>query len=370
MITLEINGNRFGGFTDISVFRSVETISGSFFFNATNENIVDFPIKADDACRVFIDSISVINGFVESVQVSYDANSHSLSMRGRDKTCDVIDSSTIGKKEFVGPIKLTDIIIKTLSSNSIAGISVINEAGAIQQFKDGEFFSAEIGTTVFEFIEKYARKRQVLLTTDGNGNIVLARAGTTSAVTTLQNRKDNLDNNILSANVNYDFTQRYNKYLMESQLNPSALAFGADISNANVVNQAGSSTDDKIRESRQLQIMSGSSDTGGDLANLATWHANLRRIRSMDYSAVVLGFYQDEAKSRLWIPNELVQVADEFADVSATLLIRTVEYNFNLTAGSTTTLSLVEKDAYTLEANISATEERVNVTGNNLTFGS
>ena len=69
MITLEINGNRFGGFTDISVFRSVENISGSFSFSATNENIVDFPIEAGNACRVLINNDSVADGFVESINL-------------------------------------------------------------------------------------------------------------------------------------------------------------------------------------------------------------------------------------------------------------------------------------------------------------
>jgi prophage tail gpP-like protein len=369
MITLEVKGNRFDGFTDISVFRSVEAISGSFSFSATNDDVTLFPIEAGDACRVFIDNEGVIDGFVESLQVSYDAGTHSIATSGRDKTADVIDSSVIGKKEFVGPVSLTDIITTALSQNEITGISVINKAGSIEGFKEGEFFSAEIGATVFEFIEKYARKRQVLLTTDGEGNIVLARAGTDAAIVTLQNIKGGTENNILSANINYDFTQRFNKYTMESQLNPSASAFGADVDNANVANQSGTDTDKKIRESRQLRIMSGSSDASGDLGNLATWHANLRRARSTDYSVVVQGFHQDKTQTRLWVPNQLVQIIDEFADVSATLLIRSVEYNFNLTAGSTTTISLVDKDAYTLEANISNAEERVNKKGNNLTFG-
>jgi prophage tail gpP-like protein len=369
MITLEINGSRFDGFTDISVFRSVETISGSFSFSATSDNVITFPIKAGDPCKVLVGNDSAIDGFVESLAVSYDSGTHSIATSGRDKTCDAIDSSVIGKKEFVGPISLKSIIETTLADNKITGVSVINQAGTVENFKEGEFFSAEIGETVFEFIEKYARKRQVLLTTDGKGNILLARAGVTASVTTLQNVKGGTENNILSASINYDFTDRFNTYTMESQLNPSANPFGASVSNANTVKQSGGNQDNKIRPSRQLQLMSGSSDNSGDLANLATWHANLRRARSTDYNVVVHGFYQDEAQTNLWVPNQLVQVADEFADVSATLLIRSVEYNFNLTGGSTTTLSLVDKDAYTLEANISNAEARVNDKGSNLIFG-
>jgi len=154
---------------------------------------------------------------------------------------------------------------------------------------------------------------------------------------------------------------------MQSQLNNAALASLDGTSAENAVSQTGEATDDKIRTSRQLEITSNSSDANVTLKNLAKWHANLKRVRGTSYTVVVQDVYQDEAKTRIWKTNELVEVVDDFADVSATLLISSVEYNFNLESGTTTTLTLVDKDAYTLEANISSAEQRVNDKGLNLT---
>ena len=315
---------------------------------------------------MLIDNNAVITGFVEAVSVSYDSGTHSLEISGRDKTCDIIDSSVIGKKEFSGPISLTQIITTSLSRNGITGISVINNAGTIANFEDSDLFGAEVGESLFGFLEKYARKRQVLLSSDGDGNIVLNRAGSAKALVALENIVGGQANNIKSASINYDFTQRFGKYIMQSQLNNSGLLDFVGTSMDDVVSQTSEALDSKIRLSRQLELTSNSSDDSVTLKDLATWHSNLRRARGTTYNVVVQGFYQDEAKTRLWKNNELVQVVDNFADVSATLLIQSVEYNFNLNSGSTTNISLVDKDAYTLESNISAAEQRVNDKGDNL----
>ena len=146
------------------------------------------------------------------------------------------------------------------------------------------------------------------------------------------------------------------------------MSFGADVTLSNVVQQKGQATDTEIRASRQLEIASNSSDSSVDLGNLATWNANLRRARSTDYSIIVQGFYQDKAQTRLWKINELVKIDDDFADVNATLLIKSVEYNLNLDSGSTTTINLAAQDAYTLQAELDAANSKANKQGKNLTF--
>jgi len=227
-------------------------------------------------------------------------------------------------------------------------------------------FGASVGEGLFDFIEKYARKRQVLLSSDGDGNIVLNRAGTSRALTPLLNKLNGQSNNIKSGNISYDTTQRFNKYIMQSQLNNSAVSNSSGTNTQDAVSQEGQATDNKIRASRQIELVSNSSDSSVTLKDLASWHANLRRVRGTIYDVVVQGFYQDESNTRLWVNNELVRVEDDFADVKATLLIRSVRYKFDLESGSTTKLSLVDKDAYTLEANISNAEQRVNDKGGSL----
>lgn len=368
-ITLEIDGNRFEGFTAINVFRSVEAISGSFQFAATSSKVINFPISAGQACRVLINDIPVITGFVEVVGVSYNATGHSLDISGRDGTSDVIDSTVAGGKEFTAPITLEQIITTSLSNNNITGIEVINNAGNIEPFAQGQSFSASVGETLFAFFEKYARKKQVLLSTDGKGNIVLNRAGSTATLAPLRNVKNGQQNNILSGSIRYSETDRFNKYTIRSQGNNSSILDFFGTSNENAVDQKNSAIDTDIkREGRQLDIISNSSDDNVTLGDLATWHANLRRIRGTEYNVIVQGFFQDKQETRLWIPNELVQIEDEFADVSATQLIKSVEYNLSEISGTTTTISLVDKDAYTLQANISSAEAASNSKGEILGF--
>src|SRR6056297_2660353 len=105
-ITLEVNGIRYGNFTSINVYKSIETISGTFNFSATSDDVIVFPIQAGATCKVLVDNTAIITGFVENISVNYDSQSHNLQISGRDKTCDIIDSSVIGKKEFTGPITL------------------------------------------------------------------------------------------------------------------------------------------------------------------------------------------------------------------------------------------------------------------------
>lgn len=368
MITIEINGIRFEGFEGISVFKNIETISGSFTFFATSDNVTTFPIKRSDVCKIFIKDEPVINGFVDTVQVSYNANTHSIVVQGRDRTSDIIDSTVVGNKEFSPPTSLERIIRTVLDENKLSAISVINQAGTIETFPEGTQYSSPFGQTVFEFIETYARKRQVLLTTNGNGDLVITRSGTTEAVTTLQNKLNGEFNNIISGNISYTSDELFNKYVLQSQLNPAAFSFGADTSSSNVTNQGGEVEDKSIRKTRQIEITSNSSDNNADLANLAVWIKNIRKARSTIFSVVVQGFHQDEAQTRLWIPNELVKVDDDFADVNATLLIKAVEYDLSLDGGSLTTLHLVPPESYTLQVKIDEINARANEQGASLVF--
>ena len=45
MITIEIAGQKFEGFEEIAIFKSIESISGSFSLSATSNNVKTFPIK-------------------------------------------------------------------------------------------------------------------------------------------------------------------------------------------------------------------------------------------------------------------------------------------------------------------------------------
>lgn len=366
MIFLEVDGVPYEGFTEISVLRAIGAISGSYSFKTTSDKKVSLPIQEGQSCRVLIDEFPVINGFIETVGVDYDATTHNIELAGRDKTMDVIDCSTL-TKELSGTLSLEIIIRKILDGNGLQNIQVINNVSGLKPFKDGDVESAEVGETLFEYMEKYSRKRQVLLTGDGNGNIIITRSGITEAQTSLLNVVNGVDNNVLSGRGSYSGTDLFNTYTVLSQQNPVALENAGSISNADLVNQPGTVTDGDVRTTRVFEIRPDQSGSKEDSGNLALWTRNVRRARAFNYTAVVQGHYQDEAKTRLWVPNEIVSINDDFVGMSsqlnAQMLIDTIEYKIGNDSGSTTSITCVDKNAYTLQAEQDLRDSRANDLG-------
>ena len=64
-VRLIVNGVRYGGWKDIRVTRSIESIAGSFALEVTDrwaEQTESWPIAEESECRVEIDGEAVING--------------------------------------------------------------------------------------------------------------------------------------------------------------------------------------------------------------------------------------------------------------------------------------------------------------------
>lgn len=280
-----------------------------------------------------------------------------MNVRGSDATIDVYESQLDNNVEFTAPISLQNVILRTLSTININNMQVINEAGALSDFNESDFISSRIGETAFSFIENYARKRQVFITTDGQGNIVLARGSSQRIVLGgLYNIiGDPLKkNNILSSSTSFNDSDRFNKYKGISQLNNSTFeqTFEANdpdfdiggMGPMNAVFTSAETIDSNIRNTRTLVFNSESSSSGVDLKQRVNWEINIRRVRSAIYKATVQGDSYDGINP--WRVNRLVQVIDNFAGINATLLIRSVNFELSVDGGTRTTLELVVADGY------------------------
>jgi len=352
MIILEVNGTEFTNFNSIEVNISLDTLSGSFRFDAFTDSVNPFPIEIDSPCRVLVDGVAIITGFIEIISVNYDTGSHNISIEGRDKTGDVIDSTLDGGVDFNGPISLQAIIEQILVKAKIPDIKVINEVDDIDDFTASEKVSGEIGITVFNLIEGYCRKRQVLITSDGDGNIVITRGSGISTEATLFNTLDTPElNNIKSASVTYDNSKRFNRYIVKSQLNSvgnkNLLSVG--VNTVTVTNSFGQSEDLDIRESRTLVMIAEKASTSGDCKKRATWQANINRSRSFSYEVTLQG-HTDSTTGEIWQPNMLIQIRDVFSGLEGQFLINSVTFRLDIDDGNVVTLGIVNTDAYTLEA--------------------
>ena len=339
-LKIKINGQEFTNFQNAAVVANIGTVTRGFSFGSTATDLNLFPIKVNDLVEITADEIDILQGYVETLDVNYDVESHMIQVAGRSILLDLVDSTVPTQTEFKGTSLIS--IAKTIMSELGLEPNVINKAGTIRVFDD--ITSAEVGQNAFEFLENYSRKRQVLLTTDGKTALVLARAGTERAPASLYNMVDSSFNNILSSQLRIDVSGTYNKYVVRSQLNPLIQGLGA--SPEDIADQNGQVIDSSVRVTRQLEINAEESMDSFSSSDRARWEANIRKANALAYSATIVGHSID---GQLWLPNTLVRVVDQFAKIEADLLIRAVTYEYSLSEGSITSLSMTRRKAFTLE---------------------
>ncbi len=359
---LEVNGIQYREFTDATANVSMETLGGDFTFTAVTRLNQPLPFKGNEPCRVLIDGEPVITGHIESVSVDYSANDHYISISGRDSVADLGDSSLAGIPDLVPPLSLKDVCERVIATIPGLEIPVVEQASPIERFTDTEeLVSPEVGANAFDYLEGLARQRQVLLTTDGVGNLLLARASTDTYAVPLRNTLNSrAGNNVLSASVTYDFSQVFRNYIVTSQENIIVLSPTEGEPLAAIVDQVGSFTDDQQRAGRQHVVISEESGTEPKDRRRAEWEADVRRARSIAYSATVQGYKNAE---EVWKPNRLISVVDEFADINETMLIISVSYNFS-SAGTTVILNLVRQGAFSLGFDDAENQRKGEDTGN------
>ena len=76
--------------------RSLETISGAFTVTLSEREPGETTprvIRPGNACRVELQDETVLQGWVDAVKVDYDDRSHTIAVRGRDATGDLVDCS-------------------------------------------------------------------------------------------------------------------------------------------------------------------------------------------------------------------------------------------------------------------------------------
>lgn len=359
MIELVVNSQTYTNFENIEVKSSLTTIGRSFVFRAYSNAKQAFPFSVNDPCQVKIDGVLVLTGFVEITEATYTHKSHAILISGRSKTADVIDSSLGGDLEFKGSQSLKSLIEATLSKANITGINVIDSVRDLDDFPVTELESPSTGTTVFAFIERFCRKRQVLVTTNGAGDIVIARGEDQQERFTLLNTFATPDtNNILTGSVTVDASKRFRKYVVHSGGNPAGggLILGPEgdaVEVNKIVTASVGEAEDRggdiyvpvVRTSRQMHIVSETASTNEICKDRAEWQANINRVKSFKYKVTVQGF-TNELTGNVWEPNFLVKVIDVFANVNGQYLIESVAYRVSATKGSTTELTLVIPDAY------------------------
>ena len=343
---LEVNGTQYSGFLEARAILRLDSLANSFSFQATSEDGLPMPFLGGEKCSVNIEGETILTGFIEIMDVSGNSKAHDIVIQGRDKTADLLDSMVGSLSDIRPPISLKSIIEKVLEHID-SDVDVIDEVSPAI-FETAEDLAApDPGQEAFKFIESLARKRQVLLTSNGDGDIVIAQSSGIETEAVLQNHIESDANNVLTYAVSYDSTGRYNKYHVLSQLNPLPLVEAGTTSHSAIVDQSASVTDPEIRAGRKHVVVAEAMSSKNKGRDRAAWESNIRIARSKVYSATVHG--NKGSDDELWRVNRLVKVEDQFCSINTMMLINSIEFSLSSDGGRQTSLSLVNKNAYTLE---------------------
>lgn len=348
-IAIEVDGLKYVGWENITVTRSIETFCGSFSFQGSYIIGKEFPVKLNNACKIYINNILVLTGFIYHVVLREDANTHNITVSGFDKTYNII-RNTIGSDEMniSPPITLVAIVEKILKSYNMTGIKVIDPYN-LSPIKDA-VVSYNIGETAEDFLQSWAAKKNVLITTTPDGNIIFQRAGTETYKTVLTKHEKDLQS-IKSSTLTLDNTKRFHKYIISNQANSMSDYWVGNQRPPSETSDIGAEAIDNGVDKTSIYYLT-ADDVGvvDDVQKRVQWEANFRRAQSLTYECNVQGFSPKLDTHTIWLPNKLVRIDNPRKNIKGSMLISSVIYKKDAN-GSVTTLKCVTRDSFTNEVN-------------------
>ena len=345
-VALLINGQKYLGWEDLQISRSLEALSGTFslsyidawdFQSAGRDSepagYSKWYIKPGDQCEITIDDELVLTGFIDEVQTSFDEDERRFQVSGRDKTGDLVDCSAA--QGYFKSYKDLNIAQLAVILCKPFGIKVINQTDVGKIFRQ---IAIEHSQSVHDVLEQCARQRAVLMTTDKAGNLVFTNPGSKNASTSLEE-----GDNILSGSFTYDFKKRHSRYYVYGQSVGEGQFWGAEQARKS----KSSATDPNITRYRPKVLIAERDATRIETKKRADWEASFNAARGSTLTCRTLGWRQGElAGDPLWETNMLVRVKAPSLGVEGEMLIESVTFRIS-DQGEVTDLQLTKPDAYT-----------------------
>lgn len=328
-VTLTVGGQRYQGWTSLRLSRGVAQIAGGYELSVTERWAglsTARPIKPGMTAQVQIAGLTIIQGFVDEVAPNYDAQSHTLTVSGRDATGDLVDCAAIHKPGTWSNRTLAQIA-KDLAAPFNVPVKVETSVG-----KPFAKWSIEPGEKVVDNLDRMARQRGVLLMSDGLGNLLITQPAQYQAPAALV-----LGGNVLSAHGHAHMQERFSEYIVKAQQMGDD-----DISGTVAAAPSGTATDPAVTRYRPTIIMSEDQADAAGCKSRAAWQRTVRAAKARSIVYTVGGWL---ANGKPWQPNALVSVQDSFLGINESRLISQVDFYLD-EQGERTELTVVGRHAF------------------------
>ncbi len=330
-VELSVGGQTYGGWKLMQVMRSIKALAGGFTLGVTDNWTGTGPliIRPGDLCTLKIGGETVITGYVDVLTNALDAGGHAIVVQGRDKTADFVDcSAVVGQGEILGQ----DLAAIAGAMAAPFGVEVKAEVAAGAAFQN---FSIQPGETVFNALDRAAKLRGLLFTSDGTGALVLTRIGVKRAGGALVEGK-----NIKQIQLSADVKERFSEYLVRAQSTGTDENHGSAA--AHVKAEARDAT---VGRYRPLVVIAEDQANTADALLRAEWEAMTRAANSVTVQVTVQGFEQSDGGS-LWAINELVALDSPTMGLKQAMLVSEIVMQMSENGGRETQLTLVRPDAF------------------------
>lgn len=317
-VEVKVNAMTYGGWEEVSIQRSIRSISGTFAMKVTN--LGRWPIGAGDKVEIFINNKKVISGFVDSRNRSFDGSQRTISITGRDRSGDLVDCSIVDQ-----PMEFTKQRLVTLITNFCKKFDIKVET-TVPITKVIETITIKEGETVFQFIDRAARENGFLLRSTPDGNIQITRNGMRRSNSGLEEGL-----NIKSGSEEESIKSIFSEYRVRG----SSKDLDSPVE--------GKASDSQVSRYRPKLTLSESATSQESAQSQAEWEASHAASEGIKYQFSVPGWEQLDGE--LWDANILIPVKSPSLDLDTHLLVTDVSFKQN-SSGTTTDLTLTRSDAF------------------------
>jgi len=338
-IVLSVAGKNYGGWQTVRITRSIEALAGSFSIALTEQwagQSKPWPIADDAECSVMIDGLTVITGFVDRTRPGFTLNSRSISVEGRDRSGDVVDCSAQLDKWSFSNVNVLETARKICAPY---GVNVSLQPGlVVPAVTVPKKHAIDPGDSAADALQKLLAPAGLLAVADGNGGLVLSRAGSQQLLTTLVEGE-----NVKEAQGSFDVSSRFRTYeVMGSHKGRD------DLSGATAAGVRGTATDMNARTGRTLIVRPDTNMTAALAKDRAEWEASTRAARGESVAVKVQGWapVSDALFHPVWPMNWLVRAKLPSCRVNGLGLIAGVSLSHDDKEGTVTTLDLRNPDAF------------------------
>lgn len=331
-LTILVGGSAITGWEEIEVALRLEGFPNSFDIAMSSPGAAAIA-KAGDPCTVLLGDDVVITGYIDQDFNGGTANSHTLQLKGRGKTCDLVDCSAEWETGQLIQGTALDIAQKLALPYSI-GVELGDGADAGPQVPQWCLNYTETGAAI---IQRVARNAGLLAYEDSSGKLILGRAGSSSAASGIA-----YGQNVQSWSVQNSMDGRYSEVVCCSQ----SLAAWGDLPGSDFFDIE---KDPNVPRHRRLDIVleQVAENPQAFTVKKAIWEIARRAGRGTAVTATIDSWRDSSGK--LWAPNTMIPVDVPGLRGDKSLCISEVTFRKSSEGGTTAELLAMPPYAFAPE---------------------